>query len=593
MTSADPGLQRQRVGTFNARSLSAFLLWLCLCITGCSTLPPNGPRRASTALPDASGTALGRLVANSVPGSASAASTANARTQSATSSASPSPSPSPSQLQALQRRADSGFRLLIRSDDAFGSRMALIDAAQKTLDLQYYAIHYDGSTEVLLERLRDAARRGVRVRILIDDFNAVGRNIEVLRLDLEPGIEIRMFNPVAGSRGGHGRILGSLFDFQRIQQRMHNKVFIADNALAVTGGRNLGDEYFGQGQNSNFLDLDVLAAGRIVRELSQSFDRYWNHELAYPVQSLLTPDELVRLRTPFTQAPVTTTANAAAAQPVAAPTSTPLPATGQASAKSSVPAAPQVVPGAVDVAADIAAGKLQLVWAPSALLVDQPSKIASEDPADTEETVIDGLLDLIAKAREDLLIVSPYFVPGERMMQTFTALRQRGVRIRVLTNSLASNDAPLAHVGYARYRVALLKAGVELFEMRSQGETRRRLFGSAPSSRASLHSKTFVMDGRLLAVGSMNLDLRSELQNTEIGLLIRSATLSASMRDSIEQTLRDSYRVEWSEGKLQWYPPADSRTQQPATALQGEPDAGFGLQFMLKLIGPFAPSEML
>lgn len=569
MTSADPGLQRQRVGmaSTSKRGISLFFLWLCLCITGCSSLPPNVSRRSSTALPDASGTALGRLVANSAPAIVAS--------------------------QTPQRQGDSGFRLLIRSDDAFGSRMAMIDAAQKTLDLQYYAIHYDGSTEVLLERLRDAARRGVRIRILIDDFNAVGRNIEVLRLDLEPGIEVRMFNPVAGARGGHARILGSLFDFQRIQQRMHNKVFIADNALAVTGGRNLGDEYFGQGQNSNFLDLDVLAAGRIVRELSASFDRYWNHELAYPVQSLLTPDEKARLRTPFSESPRNPQGKPVAETPPApsAPASA-LPPTGQ-TATASAPAEPRDVPGAVDVAADIAAGKLQLVWAPSALLVDKPSKIDSDDPADSEGTVVDGLIDLIAKARQDLLIVSPYFVPGERMMQTFIALRQRGVRIRVLTNSLASNDAPLAHVGYARYRVALLQAGVELFEMRSRGETRRRLFGSAPSSRASLHSKTFVMDGRLLAVGSMNLDLRSELQNTEIGLLIRSAALSASMRESIEQTLRDSYRVEWTNGKLQWHPPADAPGQQPVTALQGEPDAGFGLQLMLKLIGPFAPSELL
>jgi cardiolipin synthase C len=567
MTSADTGLQRQRVGALSsARSAAAFLLWICLCLAGCSSLPTNVPRRASSALPDAAGTSLGRLVANSAPANASP--------------------------QATQRQADSGFRLLMRSDDAFGSRMAMIDAAQKTLDLQYYAIHYDGSTEVLMQRLRDAARRGVRIRILIDDFNAVGRNIEVLRLDLEPGIEVRMFNPVAGARGGHGRILGSLFDLQRIQQRMHNKVFIADNALAVTGGRNLGDEYFGQGQNSNFLDLDVLAAGRIVRELSSSFDRYWNHELAYPVQSLLTPDEKERLRTPF-EPPPADAPKAAVTQPASVPTPPAVTPEEQKAAPPSVAAAPQVVPGAQSVAEDIAAGKLQLVWAPSALLVDKPSKIGSDDPEDAQETVVDGLVDLIGQARKDLLIVSPYFVPGERMMQTFMALRQRGVRIRVLTNSLASNDAPLAHVGYARYRVALLKAGVELFEMRSQGETRRRLFGSAPSSRASLHSKTFVMDGRLLAVGSMNLDLRSELQNTELGLLIRSATLSASMTTSIEQTLRDSYRVEWADGKLLWHPPAEAQGLPPKTALQGEPDAGLGLQLMLKLIGPFAPSEML
>ncbi|HSV52066.1 MAG TPA: phospholipase D family protein [Burkholderiaceae bacterium] len=525
-------------------------------LASCSSLPPNVSRTPSSALADASDTALGRLVASAVPAT-------------------------------NQPSADSGFRLLIRSDVAYGSRMAMIDAAQKTLDLQYYAIHYDSSTEALLEQLRQAARRGVRVRILLDDFNATGRNIEVLRLDLEPGIEIRMFNPVTGSRRSQtGRMLGSLFDFQRIQQRMHNKVFIADNALAVTGGRNLGDEYFGQGQNNNFLDLDVLAAGRIVRELSRSFDRYWNHELAYPVQALLTPGEKEMFSRPQSAAPAPSPASA----PATSAEMTTQPATNAAAGQ-----APQAVAGAAGVADDIRAGKLELVWAPSALLVDQPSKIAPDDtadPADMDETVVEGLLQMIQQARKELLIVSPYFVPGDRMMQTFTALRQRGIRIRVLTNSLASNDAPLAHVGYARYRVALLKAGVELYEMRSQGTTQRRLFGSAPASRASLHSKTVVMDERLLAIGSMNLDLRSALQNTEVSLVIRSATLSRSMAQSIEQTLNDSYRLEWVVGKLLWHAPKDEKN--PALAIRSsEPEAGFGLQLMLKLIGPFAPSEML
>lgn len=539
-------------------------LLISLGLAGCGSLPANVPRSPSSALADTSGTALGRLVASAAPA-------------------------------ANRARADSGFQLLIRSDAAYGSRMAMIEAAQKTLDLQYYAIHYDSSTEGLLQGLREAARRGVRVRILLDDFNAAGRNIEVLRLDLEPGIEVRMFNPVAGSRRSQaGRMLGSLFDFQRIQQRMHNKIFIADNALAITGGRNLGDEYFGQGQSSNFLDLDVLAAGRIVRELSQSFDKYWNHELAYPVQALLTPDE----KESFSHPPSAPLANAGSAASASSPASAPAPSaelTTQRPADGAAGQAPQAVPGAAGVADDIRAGKLALVWAPSALLVDQPSKIAPDDaadPADMEDTVVEGLLQMVQQARKELLIVSPYFVPGDRMMQTFAALRQRGIRIRVLTNSLASNDAPLAHVGYVRYRVALLKAGVELYEMRSQGTTRRRLFGSAPASRASLHSKTVVMDERLLAIGSMNLDLRSALQNTEISLVIRSTALARSMTQSIEQTLNDSYRLELADGKLLWHAPKDEKDPARATR-SSEPEAGLGLQLMLKLIGPFAPSEML
>lgn len=532
---------RKAAGACARVTARALAVAAALLLGACSSLPASVPRTPSRALTDAGGTALGRVVANAAPAARSA-------------------------------RADSAFRLLGDSRDAYLSRLALIDAAEKTLDLQYYAIHYDSSSEMLLARLREAARRGVRVRILLDDFNATGRNIEVLRLDLEPGIEIRMFNPVAGSRASLvGRMLGSIFDFQRIQQRMHNKAFIADNALAITGGRNLGDEYFGQGQQSNFLDLDVLAAGRIVPDISRSFDHYWNHELAYPVQSLLTPDELKALHAPPEPA-----------QPVPAPDAAPLRTAAPPRSADALSAEP---PRA---GADAA----RWTWAPSLLLVDKPSKIGSDDPADTEDTVVEGLLQLVQQARNDLLIVSPYFVPGERMMRTFTQLRQRGVRVRVLTNSLASNDAPLAHVGYARYRVALLQAGVELYELRSDGATRRRLFGSTPAARASLHSKALVMDGRLVAIGSMNLDLRSALQNTEVSLVVRSTGLARELSTNIEQTIADSYRMAWDGKRLLWHPPRDSNGPSPA-ALTSEPDASARLKFLVRVVGPFAPDEML
>jgi cardiolipin synthase C len=511
-------------------------------VGACSSLPANVPRAPSRALADAAGTGLGKMVAGAAPAGRSS-------------------------------RSDSAFRLLGDSQDAYTTRLALIDAAEKTLDLQYYAIHFDNSSAVLLQRLREAARRGVRVRILLDDFNAAGRNIEVLRLDLEPGIEIRMFNPVAGSRASLvGRMLGSVFDFQRIQQRMHNKAFIADNALAITGGRNLGDEYFGQGQQSNFLDLDVLTAGRVVQDISRSFDHYWNDTLAYPVQSLLTPDELKNLRETPQPAPALPVGPADAHPPQVTPASL-------AAAQANAP--------------HTGTDPARWVWAPAALLVDQPSKIGSDDPADTEETVVEGLLQLVQQAKSDLLIVSPYFVPGERMMQVFTQLRQRGVRVRVLTNSLASNDAPLAHVGYARYRVALLQTGVELYELRSDGATRRRLFGSAPTARASLHSKALIMDGRLVAIGSMNLDLRSTLQNTEMSLVIRSSTIARELSANIEQTVADSYRLEWSGKRLFWHPPRDSSGATAAQPLTSEPDASTRLKLLLRLIGPFAPEEML
>ncbi len=448
--------------------------------------------------------------------------------------------------------------------------MSMVDAAEKTLDLQYYAIKQDASSDALLERVRVAAERGVRVRILLDDMNVSGRDAHVLRLMVEKNIEIRLFNPLPGLRGSlASRILGSITDASRIQRRMHNKIFIADSALAITGGRNLGDAYFGQAQDSNFVDLDVLAAGPIVRDLAASFDTYWNDKLAYPVESLLTPEDATRLAGPVPESPV--------------PSEPPKP-----SAPSSIETG-------------LRQGKLDLIWAPALMLVDKPGKLDPEEgesAEETQDTLVDGLLGLMTRARRDLLIVSPYFVPGPRMMEKFAELRARNVRVRVLTNSLASNDAPIAHVGYARYREDLLKLGVELFEMRADGPAASGAFGSAGSanigspgeSKASLHAKTVVMDGRVLVVGSMNLDLRSQLQNSEIALVIRSTQLSDIARRMIETTLNsDAWRMSLTpEGKLVWNAADGGK---PAEG--NEPGAPTKLKLMLMLIGPFAPDEML
>ena len=540
--------------------LTAGLSAVVLGLAGCGNLPPQAPHEPTHALASNTGLPLAALVDASRP-------------------------------KDDKRPSLSGFRLLGSSEAAYGSRMALIDAATKTLDLQYYTIHYDSSTEALMERLREAARRGVRVRLLLDDFNAVGKNVAVLRLDLEPGIEVRMFNPVSGPRSSQaGRILGSLFDFKRIQQRMHNKILVADNTLAVAGGRNLGDAYFGQSDTSNFLDLDLLVAGPMVTDLSHSFDAYWNDIRAYPVRNVLTGNDLKAFYADPAPAPPTASSAGTQTRVASAPVD----------AADTTPAAPAVVeghpvPGATAMAREIQSGTLALAWAPSALLVDKPTKIAPENPldeSDRDDNVVDGVLNIVTRAQKEVLIISPYFVPGPRMMEVFTTLRQRGVRVRVLTNSLASNDAPLAHVGYARYRQPLLEAGVELFEMRAEGKTQQRFFGSTPDSRASLHTKALVIDSRLLVVGSMNLDLRSQLQNTELGMVIRSRKLSAAMEAAIDQSLDDSYELSLQDGQLRWTTPSETPGQ-PGEVLSSEPDARMGLKILLKLAGPFAPEEML
>nr|WP_145547484.1 phospholipase D family protein [Variovorax boronicumulans] len=525
-------------------ALQLLIVLLALWLTGCASLPSEVQRPVSHALAHSEDTRLGRSIAEYV-------------------------------ARSGQRQA-SGFRLLGATEAAYSSRLSLIDAADRTLDLQYYAILADPSTGQLLQRLREAAARGVRVRILLDDFNTTGANAQVLRLAFVPNIEVRLYNPLPGSRRSlAGRLLGSLGNIEQAQRRMHNKMFIADNALGITGGRNLGDAYFGQGQESNFIDLDVLAAGRIVRAMSASFDAYWNNELAYPVQSLLTPDELDALKKPDD------------------PLDRPDPDPG---------------------ASPLDLSPARLTWAPALLLVDKADKIASEQEGQAD-TVVDGLLRLMATTREDLFIVSPYFVPGEPMMDVFAQLRRAGVRVRVLTNSLAATDAPLAHVGYARYRKRLLEMGVEIYEMRAElgaGDSvltagsasmarvaQRGSESSAPreagtggsvgTSRASLHAKTLVLDHSLLVVGSMNLDLRSQLQNSEIALLIRSGTLARQAEEMAKPVLeQDAYRMGLEDGQLVWHAPDG-----PPIRTRFEPDAGLGMQWLLKLIGPLAPDEML
>ena len=546
-----------------------FLGWA----SGCASLPANTNRASSTSFAHPEQTALGQL--------------AQAR-----------------RAQA-GTRSDSAFYLLDSVDAALASRLALVDAAQRSIDLQYYAIHADASSEVILQRVREAARRGVRVRILLDDFNSVGEDAQVLRLAFEPNVEMRLFNPLPGPRNNMlGRIFTSLTDMERLQKRMHNKLFLADSAWGITGGRNLGDRYFGSGDKQNFVDLDVLAAGRIVRDMAASFDRFWNDPLAYPVQTLLDPEDLDALRKPE-PAGQATPGQPQPVKPVltvtVSPTVLPSVSPGEAVEAEKPPMDLRTVP---------------LVWAPAMLLVDQPGKVApGDDEVNAGDTVVDGLLQLMRGAQRDVLIISPYLVPGPRMMAVYGELRRRNVRIRVLTNSMASNDAPAAHAGYARYRDELLAMGIEVYEMRSDPETAADLLGSSASannhkrthgggwfgsaaggskgatrSRASLHSKAVIIDGYLSVIGSMNLDLRSQLKNSEVGLLVRSVALAQQATRQVENTLATAaYRLEKHDGRFFWRAPAGASFGSETS----EPGASTKLKLMVRLIAPFSPDEML
>ena len=541
-----------------------FSLLMSLWLTGCAALPSDVQRPVTTALENNLDTRLGKVVA----ARAAAASTRN----------------------------DSGFALVVNAELAFTSRMTLIKAAEKTLDLQYYAVHADDTTDRLFDALREAAARGVRIRILLDDFNTAGKDAQVLRLAFEKNIDMRLFNPLPSNRSSAmWRIVSSLSDAARLQRRMHNKIFVADNAVAITGGRNLGDTYFGQSDGVNFVDIDVLAAGRIARDLSRSFDQYWNNPLAYPVQSLMTVKDLERLKPPA----VAQTSSFGEYRPTA-----PTPAPSEALNKTT---ATRVTVNPAGLTTTIAAlpetTDLQLLnwtWAASTMLVDKPSKIAEDaDSAEiSNDTVVDGLLSLMSSAKTDLLVVSPYFVPGAEMMRQFEAIRKRGVRVRVLTNSLASNDAVAAHAGYARYREGLLAMGIEMYEMRSEQRGTVSRFGAGTgsaggtsgASRASLHAKAVVVDSRLLVVGSMNLDLRSKLQNSEVAIVIRNPKLAAEATALIEPSMiQGAYRVELKDGQLVWRAPQGSGLADATS----EPDASAGLKLMVRVIAPFAPDEML
>jgi len=591
LQTAPSGRSRRPSGRWIALLFSALLgLWA----SGCASLPTDVERPVSTALANPLETRMGKAVADRAARSGG--------------------------------RNDSAFALVSSAELAFTSRMTLIKAAQKTLDIQYYAIFADDTTERLFDALREAAARGVRIRILLDDFNTSGKNAQVLKLAFEKNMEMRLFNPLPGGRGALVfRIIGNLNDIPGMQRRMHNKIFVADNAVAITGGRNLGETYFGQSSDTNFIDIDLLAAGRIAQDLSRSFDQYWNNPLAYPVPSLMTAQDIEALKTPTPAKPGSpapgdgTDANFNANSPVAPdfpgltedllaatpplaprpanPTTAPRVVISPTGATTTLPALPD----------DTDLRRLTWTWAPSVMLVDQPSKIAADVDSveESQDTTVDGLLGLMSQARKELLIVSPYFVPGERMMKQLAAIRQRGVCVRVLTNSLASNDAPAAHVGYARYREALLALGIELYEMRAeQPGTVRSLgslggslgnlgsgsTGSGGGSRASLHAKVVVIDDRLLVAGSMNLDLRSQLQNSEVAIVVRNRAISLETTRLIEPALASgAYRVELDGGQLVWRAPQGSGLKDS----QVEPDASVGLKLLLKLIGPLAPDEML
>jgi len=429
----------------------------------------------------------------------------------------------------------SGFRLLANGLDAFVARATLIELAERTLDLQYYIFHPDQTGSLVTDRLVAAADRGVRVRLLLDDWGTMDKDdAAVAALDAHPQIEIRLFNPYI-HRTGLGWLAELVTSFTRVNRRMHNKQLIADGAGVVLGGRNIGDEYFSLGE-LDFQDVDVLAVGPVVQQSAQSFESYWNSEFAVPVDRVahLGPDH-----------EESAAARQALQQRCERLADSPY---GQALAGSSL-------------ATELRSQGPHLHWAEARIIADPPEKL-KKPPGTRSDAFLGGQLSPYARAvRSDMLVVSPYFVPGKDGVAFFGEQRRGGVDVRVLTNSLAATDVWLVHAGCMKYRRPLLQAGVRLYELRPEaaGSKGPRASGiTIGSSRASLHAKTFVFDRTSVFIGSVNIDARSLEQNTEVGVLVQSPDLAAEVAGlfdrwaspalSYEVTLGASGRLEWTGG---------------------------------------------
>jgi len=472
-----------------------YVIALCvmLAIGGCSSLPSLANRTQSSALDEteSNATTLGRANAPRV----------------------------------ASNPDKSGIHVLQDAHDAFAARILLAHAAEKTLDVQYYIWHKDLTGTMLFEALHKAADRGVRVRLLLDDNNTAGLDTILSALDAHPNIEVRLFNPFVPRQL---RIIGYLTDFSRANRRMHNKSFTADNQATIIGGRNIGDEYFGATSGVLFADLDVLAIGPVVKDVSSDFDRYWRSESSYPVGLVLPPIDAAELQKLTVDASNAERHAAASAYMRALRDSTLL--------------------------GKLKKGDLPLEWAQTHMLSDHPGK--GLGLAKDHELITHDLLRIIGDATSEVELVSPYFVPTQAGVDALVAMKKKGIRIRILTNSLDATDVAAVHAGYAKRRAPLLKAGIELFELRrlahsAQKPESKTKFGSSGSS---LHAKTFAIDRERVFVGSFNFDPRSARLNTELGFIIESPAMAAQIDDAFDNDiLNNAYTVHLDEnGKLYW-----------------------------------------
>ncbi len=420
--------------------------------------------------------------------------------------------------EMLAHPGQSGFLLLGSGLDAFVARVLLAQGAERSIDAQYYLYHDDLTGRLFTDELLKAADRGVRVRLLLDDMDLEGRDLGVAVMDSHPNIEVRIFNPFSRNTG---RIIQFVTRLGSVTRRMHNKSFTVDNQATILGGRNIGDAYFEADPDLDFNDLDVVAIGPVAREVSVSFDRYWNNELAYPATVLMgeppTPEEIEQ-KTKLLKEFVAQQNDSVYLQAL----------------RDS------------DLANDIRNERVRYHWGDAEVLYDQPEKLV-QDFSKTEFHLAPKIAPYFDGVQDEFIIFSPYFVPGKQGVVFLRQLSERGVRVRILTNSLSSTDVGIVHAGYAKYRKDMLRAGVELYEMNMKisKEERKRKKGGYGSSQASLHAKAFIFDRKEVFIGSLNLDPRAVFHNTEIGVVLASTEIASEMSDWFDRNIeRRAFRLE-------------------------------------------------
>lgn len=496
------------------------VLWL----QGCASVPLDYPRQASSALNDTGGTALAAESAQWRGG----------------------------QIE------QNGFYPLTEGRDAFGARLLLMGQAEQSIDAQYFLMKPDNAGLVFTDKLLEAAERGVRVRLLLDDIFTTVDDSYFGFMDAHPNVEVRIFNPVARKGLYAFNYLGH---FHLANRRMHNKSFIVDNQVAIVGGRNIAAEYFQLETTGEFVDFDMLATGPVVKDVSVSFDRYWNHELAIPIDALVSkPDpafieeewELVRQ--------------------------------GMEKAGNSIYAEAVHTP----LVNHFRSGEIAPELAPARVIVDDPQKL--EQAIGEGRVVATELAEALRQAQSEIILFTPYFIPGDSGLAFIQSLRARGVRITVITNSLASNNHTAVHSAYSRYRKPLLEAGVELWEARADASKIVPGHDTTLKEPLTLHTKGMLIDRQRAFVGSLNLDPRSIDINTEMGILIDSENLASLLTDRARGHIPGvAYRLQLDkDGRISWHANIDGEE----VVVREEPQAGGWRRFSAWLL-KLAPEKQL